>query len=239
MKVHGSVILFSGLLLVGAGCFPLGAPQRLPVFQEVAVAQEAVGPLELDLSGRGLQGLPAGLDAIPGLVRLRLRDNQLGALGREIASLAHVPWLDMGRAGVQSLPSEVAALQSLHSWWLSDNALTVLPAALTELKSLRYLNLDRNQLAALPAGIGELGGLRWLRLNGNRLAELPSSLTDLVALERLYLAHNRITELPEDIGRLVQLDTLVLTGNPMDPNELARVRAALPDCQVVFEEYEF
>lgn len=217
------------------GCFfPQEAPERLPVYNNVEDAQRAAGRLELDLSAQGLLSIPGGLDEVAGLERLRLRGNALGAIGPEVASLVHVPWIDMGRSEVRSLPDDVRYLQSLHSWWLGDNALTELPDGMLALESLRYLNLDRNRLAQLPEQIGQMTSLRWLRLNGNSLTELPDSITELGALERLYLAYNRISVLPEDIGRLQQLDTLVLTGNPLQEGELERVREALPACNVVF-----
>ncbi len=223
------------LVLLMAGCFfPQEAPERLAVFDTIADAKAAGERLELDLSGQGLVAIPDGLDAIAGLERLRLLGNVLGNIGPEIASLAHVPWIDMGRSGIQSLPPEVAALQALHSWWLSDNTISALPVEILTLRSLLYLNLDRNALSVLPDEIGNMTRLRWLRLNRNNLTTLPDSITELASLERLYLAYNQISVLPEDIGDLQKLDTLVLTGNPLDEGELDRVRAALPNCDVVF-----
>ncbi len=229
----GVWIFLLGVLLLG-GCFPMAAPERIPVYDALDKALTAEGALELDLSGQGLTAIPDGLGAVRGLVRLRLRGNDLRVIGNEIGVIAHVPWVDMGRAGVQSLPDDIGLLTVLHTWWLSDNGLEVLPDTLVEMESLRYLNLDRNRLARLPADIGQMQSLRWLRVNGNRLTELPRSITELVGLERLYLAYNRLSVLPDDIGRLQQLDTLVLTGNPLEEGELERVREALPACNVVF-----
>jgi hypothetical protein len=222
-----------------SGCFPMAAPERLPLHISLVEAKDATGRFELDLSGQDLDAIPQELAELSGIARLRIRDNRLGDVGSEIRAIAHVPWVDMGRAGIRSLTEDVGALQGLHSWWLSDNALTALPDAMVQLAALRYLNLDRNQLAALPENIGSLQGLRWLRLNRNRLTSLPDSITELPALERLYLAYNQISVLPDDIGRLRTLDTLVLTGNPIAPEELERVRAVLPDCDVIFRVREF
>lgn len=232
-KVVVQVVCFLALFLNGC-FFPQDAPERLPVYDTLESAKGATGRLELDLSGKGLTAIPEGLDQIAGLERLRLRGNNLGDVGAEIASLGHVPWIDMGRTQIKSLSDEVLHLHVLHSWWLSDNALERFPDGMLDLGALRYLNLDRNRLTQLPEGIGQMQSLRWLRLNGNNLTTLPDSITELASLERLYLAYNQISVLPADIGHMQGLDTLVLTGNPLQEGELARVREALPDCNVVF-----
>ncbi len=237
-KMRSLVALF---LLVWAtfvvsGCFPMDAPERLPVYDNVADALQAEGSVEVDVSGQGITRIPAELGDIARLERLRLRGNDLGDIGDEIGVLSGVPWLDMGRAGVQSLPDEIRLLKALHSWWLSGNGLASLPDTIVEMPSLRYLNVDRNQLERLPDDMGQMQSLRWLRLNSNDLTVLPDSITELTSLERLYVSDNALRVLPDDIGNLQALDTLVLTGNPLEEGELERVRAALPVCDVVFRE---
>ena len=227
---------FLGVLVVLSGCFPMAAPERLPVHRSVESAKGVAERLFLDLSGEGGQtALPEGLADVPGLKKFSIRGARLGVLGAEVATLSQASWIDMGRAGIQQLPPEVQHLTRLHSWWLSDNLLVELPDEITTLPLLRYLNLDRNQLTRLPEDIGSMQDLRWLRLNANQLTELPASISQLHTLERLYLRDNQLTVLPEDIGQLANLDTLLLQGNPIPQAERDRIQAALPQCKVVFE----
>ncbi len=228
--------LFPVFLMVLGGCFPMAAPERLPVYRSVDAARGVEERLFLDLSGQeGVTALPEGLSEVPGLEKFSIRGADLGVLGAELATLSQAGWIDMGRAGIRQLPPDVQQLARLHSWWLSDNHLVELPAEITSLPLLRYLNLDRNQLIQLPETIGALQDLRWLRLNANQLTELPASITRIQTLERLYLRDNQLTALPEDIGQLVNLDTLLLHGNPIPKEERDRIRTALPQCNIVFE----
>jgi hypothetical protein len=53
-------------------------------------------------------------------------------------------------------------------------------------------------------------------------------------LERVDLQYNKIKNLPQDIEKLQGLRWLNLLRNPIGADEKARIKAALPDCHVIF-----
>jgi Leucine-rich repeat (LRR) protein len=54
------------------------------------------------------------------------------------------------------------------------------------------------------------------------------------SLKKLDVSGNQIAKLPSDIGKLINLKELIIKGNPIAPEELARIKAALPKCKVAF-----
>jgi Leucine-rich repeat (LRR) protein len=120
--------------------------------------------------------------------------------------------MDFGRTTLSTLSPSVGKLQNLTQLYLNDNVLAELPDELGNCNKLEYINADRNKLTALPASIGRMSSLKWLRLNNNQLASLPADLSGLATnLRRLYLK-----------------------GNPLPDPEKARIKAALPKCEVIF-----
>ncbi len=115
-----------------------------------ALAAEDMGGLSglrmLNLSGNGLEGLPALPEAT------RLEHLLLGGNALEAVPLGALP-----------------APERLRGLTLSDNALADLSAdAFAAVPGLRSLRLDGNQLRTLPEGLfAGLGSLRMLRLDGN------------------------------------------------------------------------
>jgi leucine-rich repeat protein SHOC2 len=166
----------------------------------------------LDLFARRLPAFPPEILRLPHLERLSLRTCTVGELPPALATLPQLNWLDLGQTALTNLPAASLQLPNLTYLWLNDNGLSELPASVGSLSKLRYLNLDRNRLTTLPESLGALGELKWLRLNNNPLKALPVNLDGLARnLQRLYLKN---TPLPEA--------------------ERARIRHALPNCQIFF-----
>ena len=74
--------------------------------------------------------------------------------------------------------------------------------------------------------------LRELDLSFNQLSDV-SALAELKALEVLDLSGNHI-ELLQPLNQLTGLKKLYLTGNPLSEGQLEALRAALPDCEIVY-----
>ena len=102
--------------------------------------------------------------------------------------------------------------------------------------ALQRLYLHDNRLTALPAELKGLTALTDINLSGNPLAEFPAVLLDLPALERIDLQGAQLTQLPasDKLSAMRQWKWLCLQRNRLSPEEQARIRAALPDCYVVF-----
>ncbi|MBS4169800.1 leucine-rich repeat domain-containing protein, partial [Neochlamydia sp. AcF95] len=82
--------------------------------------------------------------------------------------------LNLSKAGLTYLPTEICQLSQLQELDLSQNQLASLPAEIGKLSQLQKLHLNQNQLTALPAEIGQLSQLEWLNLNQNQLTSLPA-----------------------------------------------------------------
>ena len=64
---------------------------------------------------------------------------------------------------------------------------------------------------------------------------MPSDIGRLTELLRLDLRRNRIATLPDEIANLKNLRYLTLYGNSaMNDEERYRIRAMLPDCEILF-----
>ncbi|MBS4169428.1 F-box protein [Neochlamydia sp. AcF95] len=95
--------------------------------------------------------------------------------------------LNLSRAGLTYLPSEIGQMSQLQTLYLNQNQLTALPAEIGQLSNLLQLYLSQNQLTALPTEIGQLSQLYWLDLNQNQLTSFPVEIGQLSQLQRLYL----------------------------------------------------
>ncbi|MDP4264164.1 MAG: hypothetical protein Q8941_16670 [Bacteroidota bacterium] len=112
---------------------------------------------------------------------------------------------------IKEIPKEIKNLRKLKTLRLTLNAISAIPNELAELKSLNLVDLTDN------------GGLT----NIDNIAKIQS-------LEYLYLYGCGLTKLPGNIGSLKKLKELGLVGNNLDKAEQARIRKALPNCNVKF-----
>ncbi len=105
---------------------------------------------------------------------------------------------------------------------------------LDRMTELEELNLRGNEITNLyPFEISAARtSLRVLDLADNYINEI-SSLTALTAIEELDLSGNGIVE-PSALMQLRTLRTLNLSGNPLSVEQIGALRAALPECEVIF-----
>lgn len=139
---------------------------------------------------------------------------------------------------------------------LDRNELEEFPAELSTLTGLKWLRLNRNKLSSLK-DVSPLVNLRRIYLKGNRFTSVPEELKALPALTDVDLSQNPITEvpdwfvaqrglenvsfsetlvkkLPEDLSGWENLTSLQLGGLRLAPDEMARIRRALPKVTIVF-----
>ena len=83
----------------------------------------------------------------------------------------------------------------------------------------------------LPLDLGCSAGLRALQLSTNEIDGMPRGLLDCEALEYVFLANNSLRDL-RGFEHLRALRVLDVRRNPLPATELARLRAALPDCEL-------
>ncbi len=111
---------------------------------------------------------------------------------------------------------------------------TEVPVELCAIERLNQLIITNNKVALVPSEIGQLKNLKLLNLKKNKISELPEELGQLTKVEKMDFSNNRLSKLPDSIAKLTSLEKLNLKGNPFSGDEIARIKAALPNCKIKF-----
>jgi Leucine-rich repeat (LRR) protein len=112
----------------------------------------------LDLSGQGLDKLPAYVLSRTNLEELNISNNLItGALPSEIGKLTKLKVLNASNNMMTGVPAEIGYLPNLEVLDLSNNKLTGLPNELAQLKKLRILNLSGNAYSTHDLDITRVG----------------------------------------------------------------------------------
>jgi len=226
--------------------------ETLRAVAKIHRAHPALPKLDILAYKRGDYGELATAFANPSDVR-KLEVHRLASLPDEIGELANLEVLQLGGGQLTALPASLARCTKLREINLYNNKLAQLPPVLLELPALRELTLGKNQLTSvegigrlrqleeldlamnpittLPADFLELTKLTSLNLAGTKLPALPERFCDLEQLVYLALQNTPIVQLPADLARLSKLKRLALPK--LHPDDVARVRAALPATEVV------
>jgi len=191
---------------------------------------------ELDLSGWGLEELPAeigqldwleklnlesaGINFLPkeiGLLKnlreLNLFDNRIETLPKEIGELASLTHLDLNFNQTKQIPPEFGQLKNLTHLEFGDCGLGYFPFVITKLRNLRVLYMDYGGLEYIPGEIGNLTELEVLDINANSLSSLPFEFRYLYNLKILDISRNDFEELPESLFSLTNLEELYAGEN--------------------------
>ena len=175
--------------------------------------------------------------SVPAEARVYLSDRGLKDLSTVRDSLkagAAIDYLNLDRNELETLPTEIAALEGLKWLRLNDNRLSELPA-LDQLRNLRRIYLRGNRFTAVPEALKNLPSLTDIDLSQNQIAEVPAWLAEKRGLENLSFSGTRITSLPEDLSAWAPtLISLQLGDLRLSKAEMARIRKALPKTRVVY-----
>ncbi len=146
-----------------------------------------------------------------------------------------VKTLHLGDKGLTKLPSDLMKLTNVTKLWLHHNELSDLPPDIGELSNLTRLTLHYNKLTELPDDIGKLTKLTGLFLHNNELTKVPPRICDLANLTELHLGNNQLTTLPRELSNLTNLEYLDISGNKLPSEEVDRLKAALPQCEMTHD----
>ena len=188
----------------------------------------------LGLEGTGLQD--EDLEYLKGLSSLRL------------LSIYNNP--DLGGEAVDQLQSRIGSCQITHDDLvysiqigresfredvteldLSNRGLTDI-SALSFFKNLERVNLRGNNLENIYI-FQWTSGIRELDLACNNISD-ATAIAYLPDLEKLDISGNKITSV-SPFMTLTGLKELNLSGNDIEPAQIERLRAALPDCNILFD----
>ncbi|XP_004474792.1 leucine-rich repeat-containing protein 69 [Dasypus novemcinctus] len=189
------------------------------------------------LNGKNIKKMPSGLEKLPGLMILDLKNNIISEVCPEISTLTQLTALNLGNNCLEEVPEELKYLKSLKKlhlfgnrihrfapgacdglenlilFNLNNNLLMCLPQEVSRLKSLTYLSVNYNQLTSIPRELCFLENLSELQLNYNQLNCLPEEIKFLRNLQKLFLVRNNIACLPEGLCDLKNLRVLDIAGN--------------------------
>jgi len=166
---------------------------------------------------------------VPAENRLYLNDKALKAVPTVAAG---VDYLNLDRNQLEKADG-VEKLVALKWLRLNDNRLTALPD-LKPLVNLRRIYLKNNRLEKVPDSLKDLPSLTDIELSGNPIKEIPDWLTKKPGLKNVSLSRTMVTKLPDDLSGWKGLQSLQLGDLRLAPEEMARIRKALPGVAIVF-----
>ncbi len=102
-----------------------------------------------------------------------------------------------------------------------------------KLKNLEKLDLGANEIENIYTFQYLKAPLKELRIANNRISDC-TALMYLDSLELLDISGNRLTSV-SPIRLITTLKWLKISGNPLSDAQIADLRAALPDCEIIFE----
>ena len=162
------------------------------------------------------------------LTYLDLRFNQISDL-TPITNLTHLTYLDLGGNPISDIKplSELSNLKKLLLW---DNPLSDI-TPLANLINLKELTLDENQISDITP-LANLTNLTLLWIRDNQINDITplAKLTNLTSLE---LSDNLISNITP-LTNLTNLTSMSLNGNPISENDIASLRASIPNCDILF-----
>lgn len=106
-------------------------------------------------------------------------------------------------------------------------------ARIPDFANIQLLVIFGNDLDRLPFDPSPLTKLRYLALGDNQLRQLPEALSACKALEAISLVNNQLSTLPEWLTELPALRELEVRRNPLSADAVERLRAMLPDANVI------
>ncbi len=174
-------------------------------------------------------------DFPPTITKLYWVNRGLEFIPSSIARYQQLWLIDFENNSIRALPPELFSLRKVKQLYLPVNLIDELPDEISLLKQLRILSLSQNRLSNLPASFTQLRKLTALDLGYNQLIEFPEGILSLNKLETLVLAGNQIKNIPEGITEMKNLKTLYFSKNPIDQEEINRIRKIVPQVNIIFD----
>ena len=188
----------------------------------------------IDVSERGEKAVPPAVLALDGIKEFYSARNGMESFPDLSRWAATLDYLNLDGNKIDRMPESASKLARLKWLRLNDNNIGELPASLSALKDMRRIYLKGNRLSAVPEVIREWPMIEDVTLDGNPISSVPEWLLAMPRLRALSLNGTKVERLPEDLSPLAKLDLLSLGGCPIRPDEMRRIRKALPDVAIVF-----
>ena len=165
------------------------------------------------LQDKGLENLSGSAEAFKAgeqIDYVNLDRNKLKTFPPELLKFTGLKWLRLNRNSLSKLP-DLSALVNLRRIYLRENHFTSVPEELKNLPALTDIDLSGNPIRTIPDWLAAKKGLEGLSFNGTLIEKLPDDISAWKSLKQLQLGDLRIS-----------------------PDEMKRIRKALPDTAIVF-----
>ena len=147
----------------------------------------------------------------PWVVSLKLVNNHLRKLPKELFQAMQLRRLDLSHNLLETVPGEIFGLPNLEYLCLAHNQLLDLPETSNWSSSLLTLDLSDNRLTTLPTGI-QHSAVEILNLSKNQFTMLPKCLCRIKTLTSLDLSHMPVSSWPKEMENLDKLVNLNVTS---------------------------
>ena len=161
----------------------------------------AIAPwvVSLKLVNNHLRKLPREMFSATQLRRLDLSQNILENVSADLFALPNLEYLSLGHNRLKDLPETANWSRSLLSLDLSDNLLTTLPQGIQH-SCIEILNLSKNKFHAVPKCLCRVRTLTSLDLSSMPISALPKEMERLNHLVNLNISNVNIPNLPNGGG---------------------------------------
>ena len=157
--------------------------------------------VSLKLVNNHLRKLPREMFSATQLRRLDLSQNILENVSADLIALPNLEYLSLGHNRLKDLPETANWSRSLLSLDLSDNLLTTLPQGIQH-SCIEILNLSKNQFHVVPKCLCQVRTLTSLDLSSMPISTLPKEMEYLDHLVNLNVSNMNINDLPNGGGIL-------------------------------------
>ena len=143
--------------------------------------------------------------------------------------------LDLNDKGLTVVGSDVYNKTNTTVLILSNNNIQTLPSEMGRMTKLEEFKIDHNRLDGSLIGEIRKMPLKMLDVSYNNMTGMPAEIGQLNKLETLNYSYNKITGLPNELANLKNnLKEFNLTGNPLSQSTLDKIKAALPNTNILF-----
>lgn len=142
--------------------------------------------------------------------------------------------LDLSRASLKAVPTEILQFKNLQELNLSKNKLTDLPSNFV-FANIEVLNLTKNKFEIFPQVICKNTNLKQLFLGKNHISEIPECIGNLSELVIFDIWFNTISVIPDSITQLKKLKSFDLRGMNYSDEFQKEWREKLPWVEIQFD----
>jgi internalin A len=144
--------------------------------------------------------------------------------------------LDLSNKGIVKVTPDIYDKTNTTDLILSNNSIQTLPSQMGRMVNVVVFKVDHNILdGSLIGEIRQMAKLKTLDASYNNMTGMPAEIGQLGNLETLNYSYNHISGLPNELGNLKNnLKTFNLTGNPLSQGQISKLKASLPNTNVIF-----